>query len=107
MVLGGGEGGQETLEMGGLRGPSRVGQDRIGGTGMGQWGSQGRRDGGQGTGTSARAGGSGRATAAGERWNPETWLQPQMDSPTPGNSPPMAPVQESLHPKSWVGLVSW
>lgn len=42
-VLGVGEGGQESLETGGLQGPSRVGQDRIGGTGHGTVGWPGQR----------------------------------------------------------------
>lgn len=75
---------------------------------MGQWGGQGRGDGGQGTGTSARTGGSRRAMAAGERWNPETWLEPHRWTPHPREPPPpLARMQESLHPKSWVGLASW
>lgn len=90
---------------GGRAGWGRTGQ---GAQGMAQWGSQGRGDGGQGTRTRARAGGSGRATAAGEHWNPETRLQPHRSTPPAQGTPPsLAPMQESLHLKSWVSLASW
>lgn len=100
MVLGGGEGGQESLETGGLRGPSSVGQDSMGAQGMAQWGSQGRGTGGKGQGRVR-----GRAAAGERRQQVSVGTQRHGHSltdrcPSPGNPHLWPPCRKPCTPRA-------